>query len=138
MSRIYKEGQGKWSRAILAAVILLGTVLLLAQLNEALPNWGTTNLPIIDFSLDTRNFVHAPILVLAAFLAYRVFNHPRTADFLIDTETELRTKVVWPSRKEEVSSSIVVIATVLVLGVLVFALDTVFNLIVHRGWYGQA
>jgi len=135
MSRIYKEGQGKWSRSLLAVIVLIGTILGLAQLHGALPRWDDVRIPGIGFALDPRYLIHAPILILAGYLAFRLFNHPRTADFLIDTESELKNKVTWPSRKEEVNSSVVVVVTVFVLAVVVFALDTVFELTINQFWY---
>ena len=49
--------------------------------------------------------------------------------FLRDVRDELA-KVVWPSRKEVVTYSIVVIVTVLVLGLFVFGLDVLFSRVV--------
>jgi preprotein translocase subunit SecE len=46
--------------------------------------------------------------------------------FLREVRDELA-KVVWPSRREVVTYSIVVIVTVLVLGLFVFGLDVLFS-----------
>lgn len=136
MSRIYKEGQGKWSRSLLATIVIIGAFLALAQLHEALPRWESVRIPGIGFAIDPRFLIHAPLLIAAGYFAFRLFNQPRTADFLIDTENELKNKVTWPSRKEEVSSSAVVVIAVFLIAVVVFALDTVFNIVIHKGWYG--
>ena len=56
------------------------------------------------------------------------FNRPKTADFLIETENELKNKVTWPSRKEEVSASVVVVVTVLILSVFIFGVDYLMKL----------
>jgi preprotein translocase subunit SecE len=55
----------------------------------------------------------------------RSSNHPWLR-FLREARDELA-KVVWPSRKEVVTYSIVVIVTVLVLGLFVFGLDVLFS-----------
>jgi preprotein translocase subunit SecE len=49
----------------------------------------------------------------------------KAQDFLIDVWTELK-KSSWPTRKELVDSTIVVIVTVLVLGMFVALADLVF------------
>ena len=49
--------------------------------------------------------------------------------FLREVRDELA-KVIWPSRKEVVTYSIVVIVTVLVLGLFVFGLDVLFSRVV--------
>lgn len=51
--------------------------------------------------------------------------------FLREARQELA-KVTWPTRREVTAYSIVVIATVLVLGLLVFGLDVLFTTLVAR------
>ena len=122
MGAIYKEDQGKVARIILVTVILLGAVFALQQLHgymPKVPDWKLFGL--IDENglalgvLDWRYVVHGPLIVLAIMFAYSQFNRPKTADFLIETENELKNKVTWPSRKEEISASVVVVVTVLIL-----------------------
>ena len=85
MWRIYKEGQGRWARGILVAVVMLGAVFALKQLHGYLSpdeEWSSKWL----YGVDWRFLVHGPILVLAAWLSLWLFNRPSTAAFLIDTE----------------------------------------------------
>ena len=49
----------------------------------------------------------------------------KAQDFLVDVWTELK-KSSWPTRKELIDSTIVVIVTVLVLGMFVALADLVF------------
>ena len=130
MGAIYKEDQGKVARIILVTVILLGAVFALQQLHgymPKIPDWKLFGL--IDENglalqiLDWRYMVHGPLIVLAIMFAYSQFNRPKTADFLIETENELKNKVTWPSRKEEISASVVVVVTVLILSVFIFGVD---------------
>ena len=130
MGAIYKEDQGKGARVILGTVILLGAVFALQQLHgymPKIPDWKLFGL--IDENglalgvLDWRYVVHGPLIVLAIMFAYSQFNRPKTADFLIETENELKNKVTWPSRKEEISASVVVVVTVLILSVFIFGVD---------------
>ena len=55
----------------------------------------------------------------------RSSNHPWLR-FLREVRDELA-KVVWPSRREVVTYSVVVIVTVLVMGLFVFGLDVLFS-----------
>lgn len=58
-------------------------------------------------------------------------NH-RVVRFLREVRQELG-KVTWPTRREVITYSIVVVATVVVLGLFVFGLDFVFSrLVVER------
>ena len=137
MPEIYKEDQGKISRVILVTVIMLGAVFALSQLHGFLgTNTGPErNLPgLIDMQgrlsgvgVDWRYLVHTPLILLAALFAFRQFNRPKTADFLIETENELKNKVTWPSRKEEVNATIVVVVAVLVLSVFIFGVDQILR-----------
>jgi preprotein translocase SecE subunit len=64
-------------------------------------------------------------LLFAALLAadyWTVFCWPKAADFLIETEGELR-RVSWPPRHEFLGSSFVVIVSVIVLGVYLLVVD---------------
>ena len=49
--------------------------------------------------------------------------------FLREVRDELA-KVIWPSRKEVITYSIVVIVTVLVMGLFIFGLDVLFSRVV--------
>lgn len=51
-----------------------------------------------------------------------IVNHPKSTDFLIEVEAELR-KVSWPPRHEFVGSSVVVIICVVLLGVFLRLAD---------------
>ena len=129
MAKIYKEGQGKWARGLLVFTIVAGALFGLAQLHESLPRGEKL------YGLDYRFIVHGVLLIGAAYFAYWLFNRPKTADFLIDTESELKNKVTWPSQREEVSSSIVVVAAVAIIGAFIFALDFLFGQL-SQLWYG--
>ena len=137
MPEIYKEDQGKISRVILVTVIMLGAVFALNQLHGFLgANAGPDrNLQgfideqgrIEGIGIDWRYLVHAPLIGLAALFAFRQFNRPKTADFLIDTENELKNKVTWPSRKEEVNATIVLVVAGRILSVFIFGVDQILR-----------
>ena len=126
MWKIYKEGQGKWARVLVVSAVALGAVFAVVSLHDALPSRGLSTFPILEFTYDYRYLIEGPILIAALTFAVWLFNHPPAADFLIDTEAELR-KVTWPSRKEEVNNSIVVVVAVIVIGVFILSVDTIFG-----------
>lgn len=60
------------------------------------------------------------------FLARIGTSFKRTGDFLRDSWQELK-KVRWPSRKELVSYTIVVLVTVTLLAIFFYLLDIIFG-----------
>lgn len=90
------------------------------------PAWGPTTfstvplLPAVKFTL--------PLLLMAVALwfAWRVVNLPVFADFLIATEAELN-KVSWTTRKRLFQDTIVVLITVVLMAVYLFAMDQIWG-----------
>ena len=73
---------------------------------------------------EAHGLLEGPLLIGALVLGVWLFNRPHTADFIIDTENELKNKVTWPSRREEVNASLVVVVTVIIMLVFIFAIDS--------------
>ncbi len=65
---------------------------------------------------------------IGIWFGYRLVNWPRFADFLISVEAELN-KVSWPTQKELVRASIVVIFTILFLSAILFIYDLVWQFV---------
>jgi preprotein translocase subunit SecE len=87
------------------------------------------------FDLGDDQFSVNPAVTLALVLAlvvlvgvFKLVNYARFVDFLIDTESELK-KVSWASRRQVMSESIVVLATVIIVGLFVFGVDQLLILI---------
>lgn len=70
--------------------------------------------------------VPAALLAVGVFVAYRIVNWPRFADFLIAVEAEM-VKVTWPARAELFRSAVVVILTIFGLAVLLFGYDMIWR-----------
>ncbi len=107
---IYKPGQGYWTRvlsAVGAAVLLLAFVAWIWQ--ELSRITGPQR-----FIAQTASAVI--LIVGVGATMFFVMNKPRIVDFFIATDSEMR-KVNWPSRKELIGSTWVVI-----IGTLMFAL----------------
>jgi preprotein translocase subunit SecE len=126
--KIYKEGQGKWARVLIVSAVALGAVFAVVSLHESLPSRQRWDIPGLNWSFDYRFLIEGPILIGALVFAVWLFNHPPAADFLIDTEAELR-KVTWPSRKEEINNSIVVVVAVIVIGLFILSVDTILGVL---------
>jgi preprotein translocase SecE subunit len=63
---------------------------------------------------------------LALWVAWRIVNYPAFADFLIATEAELN-KVSWEPRKRLVQNTYVVLITVALMAVYLFAMDQAWS-----------
>lgn len=90
-----------------------------------------TKLPVIGEVTPVVIFCYFVIPGLVAFVLIRKLNSPRIADFLIDTENELK-KVAWPTKDETISASIVVIFTVLILAAFLFVSDELLGVFFDR------
>ena len=121
---IYKPGQGKYSRTTAGVLLGLTAAYGASALKGTLADAG------VMFTVAGQQFSYAqvvPMLVfilLAAAIAWGL-NFPRFADFLIETEIEM-SRVIWPTKRTVISSSIVVIVTVVVMSVLLYWVDWLF------------
>ena len=95
------------------------------------------NIPILNIPLTPAFLIASFVGVASVFLLYRWLEKPKTADLLIDTESELR-KVTWPTFKDVVSSSLVVIFCVLFLMVFLAGSDLVIARVTKVLWFGWA
>jgi len=123
---VYKKGQGAKSRLVagitLAAFIGFGCYALWG----ALRGYMTSTLAVGSVSVPFSLLIPAALFVVLELLALYILNRPRMADFLINTEGELR-KVAWPSRDDVMRQTMVVIATVVVLTIIIFVFDIIFS-----------
>lgn len=123
LTKIYKPGQGKYTRLCsgftVATIVVLGCWRLYEKLGA-----GDLNLWVVSL---------VPVAVFAAFgvLTYWLLNKPFLADFLIAAEGELK-KVNWSSRREVFVSTIVVIIVVFAMAALLGATDMVFQLVFRQ------
>ena len=120
LTKIYKPGQGKYTRLcsgfVVATIVAFGCWRLYEKLGASLENlWVVTLVPVAVFA------------VLGG-LIYWLLNKVSLADFLIAAEGELK-KVNWSSRREVAVSTVVVIVVVVGMAVLLGATDMVFQLV---------
>lgn len=114
---IYKRNQGKYSRVttVLSVMVLVawGSYSLAGKLG----GYGVR--PYLRFGIPLGVFV------CIGYFMFWIVNRPRTADFLIATEGEMK-KVSWSSKKEVIGSTKVVIVTTFIMAGLLFLVDFVF------------
>jgi preprotein translocase SecE subunit len=66
------------------------------------------------------------LAVLSLWLAWRLVNVPAFADFLIATEAEMN-KVSWATRKQLAQDTVVVLVTVILMAIFLFAADIIWS-----------
>lgn len=129
--RRYKEGQGVWARGALAVAVFVAALYAAFSLYAWLigKTWlidlVSATIPFVNLKVDGR--ILAVVLVLVPMLVAGIwaYNHPPLVDFLIDTENELKTRVTWPTRKDLVNMSTVVVAAVVILGIYIAVIDVI-------------
>jgi len=108
--QLYKKQEGMWARMPVA--IVGGIITFYAT--DAATKW--------DFWPSRHIWAGVVFAALTFATVFIAFFHRKMGDILIETESEMR-KVVWPTREEVQGSTIVVIATVLILGLSIFVVD---------------
>jgi preprotein translocase SecE subunit len=125
-----KSGQGKWVRV--AALLALGSLVgfgctAFYRLPPSTSTWWSD--VIYELDLLTKPFTVRPILYPAAGIfttvmlgIFLLLNQEKWAEFLIETEGELK-KVSWPARKEYLGSAAVVVLVVAIISMFLFLVD---------------
>lgn len=111
---VYKPSQGRLVRQLTG--IGVGILLLLIAYELATFNF------VIEWIGNGHYLLLLAFGAVAVWIAYRLVNYPRFADFLIAVEAEMN-KVSWPGRTELVRASIVVIAVIFLLAVVLYGFD---------------
>jgi len=113
---IYKKGQGRYARIVtfVSGVVLGigGAVVLSNKLALYAP-------PVVQYGVPSL------FVAVLGLLLFWVVNRPKSADFLIATEGEMK-KVSWSSRKEIIGSTKVVIVATFMMAALLAAVDAGF------------
>jgi preprotein translocase subunit SecE len=117
---LYKRSQGRLTRQVTWSAMAIGMALGAWRLSYFLLEQGTT----------VRYVVPAVVLAIGLWVAFRLVNMPRFADFLIAVEAEVN-KVSWPSKGELVRSTVVVLITIFALAVILFAYDFLWSFLLR-------
>jgi preprotein translocase subunit SecE len=115
---IYKPGQGKWLRwgTVAGGTLIAGM--------GAYWLWVTEK-HIAPLDAEWKALAITIWLLLWALGIFRFVNSPKYGEFLIMTESEMR-KVAWPSRREVINSTKVVVLLTFGLGGLLWIVDLAF------------
>ena len=116
MFRIYKITQGRYTRSLTFAGVMLIAVSGAYVLSGKLYDVG----PYMRYGIPSM------VVVLIGLLSFWMVNRPRSADFLIATEGEMK-KVAWSGKKEVIGSTKVVIVTTVMIALLLFGVDILFG-----------
>jgi len=123
--KIYKRGQGKYTRLItafaLAVIVILGCLRLYTKLEVA--QFGVDK----QAALLIATLVPAGLFAILALLIVWLMNKPTIADFMIASEGEMK-KVSWSSRQEIAASTFIVILVVIFMAVLLWVVDLAFRI----------
>ena len=138
---IYRKGEGLWTRGIIAATLFGIALFGCRRLAENLPKAFGWARSVLIPSIGLTGAWTVSGIVLAGCVAglWVLLNHVRAVDFLVDMESELR-KVSWPmdlsqprfaDRYRELwQSSLIVIASVVVMGAALYGYDKILGLII--------
>ena len=115
----YKPGQGYYTRTLSFIWFLTLAAALTLWLWAELGAIRTNTVYYQAGSAIAMSLVFVPLL-------YWIVNRPKIADFMIATEQEMR-KVNWPSQKEIIGSTTVVIAGTLMMALVLFLINIFFG-----------
>ncbi len=124
---IYKPGQGKHTRILTFVGVIVLAIAGAAKLSDKLNGYSATSSPAIRFGIPTA------VVIILGWLVLWLINRPKSADFLIATEGEMK-KVSWSSKKEIIGSTKVVIVTTFIFAAILFGVDMVFTVLFQ--WLG--
>ena len=118
IGKIHKSGQGYWTR--MTSGIGAGVLVAWGAL------WLWSDLEAAGVSIYIRAAVVVAVVGVFGLILFRYLGtNPKTCDFLIATEGEMK-KVNWPSRREVFGSTwIVICCTAMFVAVLAFS-DAIF------------
>ncbi len=127
--QIYKSGQGRYVRIGTAVGVALVAMVLAYYVWGLLAQYvsdGITYKVYLEYAIPGVVF-----LALMAGTGYFLLQ-PKVADFLIATESEMK-KVSWSSKAELIGSTVVVIVTVFLLALFIYAVDNSVLIFLTRG-----
>ena len=129
---IYKRNQGRITRQVTWGAIAAGIALGCWRLSDTLFVWTFTAGIDRALGFPVLSGVFPSLLAVASWwMAYRLVNLPRFADFLIAVEAEMN-KVSWPSKGELYRASLVVLLVIFALSAILFFYDAFWRLFFHH------
>lgn len=115
---IYKQGQGYWTRMM----TFMGGMVMFAWGGS----WLYNEIRATDNLAAAVTFI-ATLVIGALFMYWIAYSKPRSSEFFIATEGEMR-KVNWSSRREVMGSTWVVIGLAVFLALVLGVIDLLFSI----------
>jgi preprotein translocase subunit SecE len=126
---LYKPEQGRAVRLACYLGVLVMVLWGCINLYHAFPSGalyetlvGPVDLFGVELRITPMLLISAGIFAALSLALYFFFNWPKMAEFLIETEGELK-RVSWPERKEYVGASFAVVVLVIFIVVYLYAVD---------------
>jgi preprotein translocase subunit SecE len=116
--RFYKPSQGRLVRQLTFAFIAILVVFLAYEIAGF--DW------VMRTMASGRYLLMIGLSALGLWVAFRLVNYSRFADFLISVEAELN-KVSWPARSVLWRASLVVIFVIFALATVLFLFDVIWT-----------
>lgn len=119
---VFKRGQGYWTRlgtGIGATILIIFVSLFVFK-----------QLASLVQDRQTRLGVTAGFTVFSGLLAWKLMNKPKHAQFLIDTDAEMK-KINWTTRKDLIGATRVVMFFMIGIALLLFLFDTVYHILFY-------
>jgi preprotein translocase subunit SecE len=120
-AEVYKRSQGRLVRQITFVVLALTIALGAWALKNTLTDPNRSQWMVLSIA--------GAVLAIGVWVAYRVVNIPRFADFLIAVEAEMN-KVSWPTKTELFRASTVVIVVMFGLAGTLYLYDIIWQQLV--------
>lgn len=120
---LYKPTQGRVVRQLtFVAIALLG----------CLAAYQFHRIRVLSELFDGARFMFLVLFgVIGVWLAYRIVNYSRFADFLIAVEAEMN-KVTWPTKDELWKASLVVIFVIFAMAGFLYLFDIIWTFVFQR------
>ncbi len=122
-ARLYKKGQGYWTRMMTAIAVGLLVFMGAAWLWDTLGGVRIGSLETIYLQAGAATLL---IAAFGWFCYYLVGCQRKVVDFLIATEGEMK-KVNWSTRREILGSTWVVIGLTFVVALIIALLDSMYS-----------
>jgi preprotein translocase subunit SecE len=128
----YKRSQGRIARQLtFAAIAAIFVIAAWRWSSGSSGTWLRGFMSPVLAEATAKYILPTALVALGAWIAFRIVNIPKFADFLISVEAEMN-KVSWPSRGELYRASLVVIVVIFLLTAILFTYDFLLKLGV--GW----
>ncbi len=116
-SGLYKRNQGRLVRQLTALGLVAVAIFGAYSLYNVLP---------LGMSAGMQKGIAVAVVLISTWMAYRVVNYPRFADFLISVEAEVG-KVTWATWDQLWRSTAVVIVIMVLLAFFLLAFDVIWQ-----------